>query len=673
MGSSVLSQLRKKNRYVGHTFIIKKKETNERPISLTKNKTSSKPETKKEVSYTPPLLLEKTKIPDNKTTQDTTSTTPTTKGFANKLSSILKNDKSSWEQFPQLIEHITTIPRNNFLRHDKIIGEITDDIICENLISLLDTPQSKIKTLKDIISVIGEIHITTYDLYTQFYISWVVIGCPVSTDIDVVVFVTKENIKDGKPLELSPTLLITLMTELRDAGYSIESINDLDINVLCVNESGHIIANAKGGAEIANIINLTHQYHKQKYPIHYLQTIEVSIFDKLRAISKFILDKLKNLTQDYEKIRSSKQEAYQNGTDAMILFTVSEDFLGNLDLVNINNTKEWKDLWKSLTMKFCQLILLVNKQYEYTKEQLAKKTGKLFPELENLTDELLWFLFRGNKGCIDNTEDTIRFLHQKYCEIVANHFASVKPTYMTITKDTLLDTIIEQELHFPEDLLKAFFESPNVPTSTFEKLWDEFVLLYKEVYNVSSFSLNKLFQTPVSSLGDRLKLFTLLGKTNYEQFVWIAQRSDEWFALRKLYPGGTDLGNIGETLQAIYNLIRGSITEMIIQELFSPSVIGLKNEDYSWIDTGLIHNAKKSCAPDGLLVSSTDIIPVEIKSLHSTVRNSDYYRGIKLATKQCNSVRTILNRPDVITHYLVILSWYKPDGSLELELHYKEF
>ena len=43
-------------------------------------------------------------------------------------------------------------------------------------------------------------------------------------------------------------------------------------------------------------------------------------------------------------------------------------------------------------------------------------------------------------------------------------------TYMTITKDTLLDTIIEQELHFPEDLLKAFFESPNVPTSTFEKL-----------------------------------------------------------------------------------------------------------------------------------------------------------------------------------------------------------
>jgi hypothetical protein len=36
--------------------------------------------------------------------KDTTSTTPLTKGFANKLSSILKNDKSSWEQFPQLID-----------------------------------------------------------------------------------------------------------------------------------------------------------------------------------------------------------------------------------------------------------------------------------------------------------------------------------------------------------------------------------------------------------------------------------------------------------------------------------------------------------------------------------------------------------------------------------------
>ena len=615
--------------------------------------------------------IEKGSKPESK--QDTTSTTPLTQGFANKLALFLNGDESykEWEQFPQLVEHIRTNSRNYILRG--ITDDITDDIICEKLIFLLNS--SPIKTLKNILSVIGNITIYTQDLYTQFYISWVVIGCPGSTDIDVVVFVTKENIKDGKPLELSPTLLITLMTELRDAGYNIASIDDLDINVLCVNEEGHIIANMKGGAEIANIINLTHHYHKQKYPIPHLQTIEVSIFDKLRAISKFILDNLKSLTPDYEKIRSSKQEAYQNGTDAMIQFTVLEDFLGNLDLVNINTTKEWKDLWKSLTMKFCQLILLVDNQYEYTKEQLAIKTGKLFPERENLTDELLWFLFRGNKGRIDidNTEDTIRFLHQKYCVIVANHFASVKPTYMTITKNTLLKTIIEQELHFPEDLLKAFFESPNVPNSTFEKLWVEFVLLYKEVYDVSSFSLNKLFQTPVSSLGDRLKLFTLLGKTNYEQFVWIAQRSDEWFALRKLYPGGTDLGNIGETLQATYNLIRGSITEMIIQELFSPSVIGLKNEDYSWIDTGLIHNAKKSCAPDGLLVSSTDIIPVEIKSLHSSVRNSDYYRGIELATKQCNSVRTILNRPDVITHYLVILSWYNPDGSLELELHYKEF
>ena len=60
----------------------------------------------------------------SETKQDNASTTPLTKGFANNLSSILKNDKSSWEQFTQLVEHITTIPRNNFLRHDKIIGEI---------------------------------------------------------------------------------------------------------------------------------------------------------------------------------------------------------------------------------------------------------------------------------------------------------------------------------------------------------------------------------------------------------------------------------------------------------------------------------------------------------------------------------------------------------------------
>lgn len=620
-------------------------------------------------------LQSKKKVSNPETHHYTTITTPITKGFANKLSSFLKDEESykEWAQFSQLVESIRTNPRNIIMRG--ITDATTDADICEKLIELLNS--SPIKTLKNILSVIGDITINTQDLYTQSYISWIVIGCPKSTDIDVCIFVSKENSKDGKPLELSPSLLITLMTELRVVGYSIDSINDLDINVLCVNEAGHIIANMKGGSEIANIINLTHHYHKQKYTIPYLHTIEVSIFDKLRAISKFILDNLENLTPAYENIRSSKQEAYQNGTDAMIKFTVSEEFLDKLDLVNSNTTKVWKDLWKSLVMKFCQLILLVDNQYEYRKEQLAIKTGKVFPEREKLTDELLWFLFRGNKGSNDNTADTIRFLHQKYSGIVDTYFASVKPSYMTITQDSLLRTIVGHELDFseelPEELLYEFFKSPTVPTSNFEKLWVEFVLLYKEVYTISSFSLNKLFQSSVSSLDTRLKLFTLLGKTNYEQFVWIAQRSDEWFALRKLYPGGTDLGNISDTLQATYNLLRGSITEMIIQKLFSPSVIGLKNEDYSWVDTGLIHNGKKSCAPDGLLVSSTKLIPVEIKSLHSSVKNSDYYRGIELATKQCNSVRTILNRPDVITHYLVILSWYTIDGSLELELHYKEF
>ena len=46
--------------------------------------------------------------------QDTTSTTPLTQGFANKLALFLNGDESykEWEQFPQLVEHIRTNSRN---------------------------------------------------------------------------------------------------------------------------------------------------------------------------------------------------------------------------------------------------------------------------------------------------------------------------------------------------------------------------------------------------------------------------------------------------------------------------------------------------------------------------------------------------------------------------------
>ena len=50
--------------------------------------------------------IEKGSKPESK--QDTTSTTPLTQGFANKLALFLNGDESykEWEQFPQLVEHI---------------------------------------------------------------------------------------------------------------------------------------------------------------------------------------------------------------------------------------------------------------------------------------------------------------------------------------------------------------------------------------------------------------------------------------------------------------------------------------------------------------------------------------------------------------------------------------
>ena len=80
--------------------------------------------------------------------KDTTSTTPLTKGFANKLASFLNSDElyKEWEQFQQLVERIIANPRNIIMRG--ITDATTYEDICKKLISLLNS--SPIKTLKNI-------------------------------------------------------------------------------------------------------------------------------------------------------------------------------------------------------------------------------------------------------------------------------------------------------------------------------------------------------------------------------------------------------------------------------------------------------------------------------------------------------------------------------------------
>ena len=125
-------------------------------------------------------------------------------------------------------------------------------------------------------------------------------------------------------------------------------------------------------------------------------------------------------------------------------------------------------------------------------------------------------------------------------------------------------------------------------------------------------------------------------------------------------------------MQSKYNLMRGNIAEMMIDEILDPSMIGL--DGFTKIQIGLVVKdiTEKSigCSPDMILVSEDEIIPVEIKSLHTSRKNNDYYRGLKLALRQCDGLVEILLSfgitKSVINRKLVIISWFD-DDFLELE------
>lgn len=175
-------------------------------------------------------------------------------------------------------------------------------------------------------------------------------------------------------------------------------------------------------------------------------------------------------------------------------------------------------------------------------------------------------------------------------------------------------------------------------------------------------SINSIFEIRSSEEIDRINLLKFFSPEIYERFIWENQRSPEWLRLLDYFKCGSHTKTIGTDIVSKYNLIRGSITEMIICNSFDCKTIGL--DKFSKIQIGLIVDGmtekSNGCAPDLLLVSDDEIIPVEIKCLHSGRKNSDYYRGLDLAKRQCNSVKSILCTT-VVKRGLILLSWFEEE------------
>lgn len=126
------------------------------------------------------------------------------------------------------------------------------------------------------------------------------------------------------------------------------------------------------------------------------------------------------------------------------------------------------------------------------------------------------------------------------------------------------------------------------------------------------------------------------------------------------YTCGNNSKEIPPGFEGKFNLIRGAIAEILICEHFI-------FEDFFKIQLGLLTTStmakSKACAPDLLLVNSNEIIPVEIKCLKSSKKNSDYYDSLDLAQKQCMSVKNIIDlfKKGLVKRKIIILSWFEDD------------
>ena len=476
--------------------------------------------------------------------------------------------------------------------------------------------------LQDDIDILCKDLFSTYD---KFYI----IGCPDSTDIDVLCFVDKKYLNNANILSLSKMSIDNLKKELSLLGYDLSK--NLDINLM-VFEDGRSIGQSKGGLETLNILKYTYHLHKQAYPLDFeIHHVEVTNFDKLRAISKFMLDYLEDVAIDYKSIRSEKREIYMSGITNMIKYSVKLIDYFDFD----KRTMNWYDFMKSITMKLLQLIILQDNLYIYTKKDLVEISSNY-----NLDkNSIAYLLYRGKIGNF-NKSDFIK-MFDFYKILVNKYFDDFNHIDFTIKKDSIINQTLLSDILFSE-----FIKSPNSHTELFEHHWKD--------YDVDD--INSLFEFLPTNIQD----INLDQKILDKHFIQVPQRSQEWLELQEFYKTGTNNGNIKQTMEGFYNIIRGAITENILLNMINPDDFNI-GAGWKKVIPGLLVKEKMKgalgCSPDLLLIKDKKVIPVEIKTMTSLVKNSDYYNKYELAQKQLSSVSDILGKDIVVNNIIIIACW----------------
>lgn len=529
----------------------------------------------------------------------------------------------------------------------KVIKTVTNAFLLKTLKYSMSRGIAKINNIYNFTDSDIELILPTY--FSEFD-SFVVIGCPMSTDIDVIAFVRHCDHADAKVKSLSNKSYQRLQICLTGLGYDISV--GIDLNLIYIDPQTQMItASTKGDIETQNIINATWIHHKQimndestlpfALVLHPVRNVEFTpdvLRQRLRTMAKYILDYAEDIVLDYKSFRPIKMTLYSGGGNKMMSFV--KDICKYL---SANPSVIWHDRFKSIIMKIIQIIMIYkHNRCVYTKIELAESMNDI-----NFIDGALWYLFRGKKGIYDPlllpylmiqygiivdkvlTQDNI--IIQIYDQQVMEQSVTTHSTYPDCMKDMVL--------------LRNFINHPIKYSQEFEQLWlsTYYQAAINEMFPIKSSNPVEFKKTYIG-FPDAMRVFD-------QCIIWIDQRSPDWLhRLKNKYKCGKCSKVIENTFDARYNLIRGSIIEQLCMHLFDPKSIKGFERATKWI-TGFIVEADQigayGFAPDLFLMIDSnppEFVLVEIKAMKSSNINSDYYRSIDLASSQVKSGKEILSK-----------------------------
>jgi hypothetical protein len=500
---------------------------------------------------------------------------------------------------------------------------------------------------KDIVNIIKEISSDNFNKENKIFKNFlklfikptsfqdfncIIIGCPDSTDIDVVVLVdTKYNIET---IQINKNDIVEKLKLI--CIYEIENIEEkkIDINIIHINNK-KVIKSVKGSIKtIQGIIYYTQHFHnKKEYFIDVEPPQSYNIEDRIIPPITYILYNI-NIFCDKsicENLRNEKIYAINNDEKTKIDFVLKnnifEKIISNLNEINEKNM----DYIKGLFVKISTIILIQNNLSEnleyYTKKGIASLLNKIYP---NSYEYAIHYLFRGKLGIFNKS--FLKIIFDNFIQILKDYRFKYDLEWFNYPIKRNIITYIDTKIQ------ELFWKSPMVPSEDFIEYF----------YSISSgINIEEHFRIP----------FTKSEEFEFNQknkIIFVEQRSREWFEMRKIYPPNNVekndkiyyCNNDKNSIKDNFHFIVGSIGEQYVMFNVEWSKIF---PNYKFISVGMLIDPikKYGISPDGILVNSNtnEIIPIEIKCIRNKQSkfSRNTMREIKIAFEQLKTIKKIIN------------------------------